>query len=312
MTRTMKASTEQIVAAYRETGSVWKAGLALGMAGQSIHERLAAIGYPLRGRNWTREELDELRRLAGNMPIGEIAERLGRPYAGIACKLSRLGITARRPGRKAPPRGSGYDKQSAARYMRDLERNDQSLRQFCIERGLSIDSVVYTLELHHPERWQAWRRTRSDLQDRECDYCRRPFTPMTKKQTFCSRKCQGDKKRDDTYFNGNRRNTIGLAEATCQLCGRENVKGLSSHHVFGKENDPDGEVLIALCPGCHQLVGRLAGRRFLRDERGWEALISLAFFRANGTEHAGVHVCVDIDPLTEDDIRDDPELNPAA
>lgn len=307
MTRTMKATTEQIVDAYRETGSVWKAALALGMAGQSVHERLVAVGYPMRGRNWTRDELDELRRLAGNMAIGEIAERLGRPYAGVACKLSRLGVSARQPGRKPPPRGAGYDKESAGRYMRELERGTRSLRQFCIEHALSIDSVVATLERHYPERWQAWRSTRSDLEDRTCAYCSRPFTPMTKKQTFCSRKCSADKKRDDTYFNGNRRNTVGLAEGVCQLCGREGVKGLSAHHVLGKENDPEGQILIALCPGCHQLVGRLASRRFLRDEAGWEALISLAFFRANGTEHAGVHVCVDIDPLTEEDLDVDIE-----
>ena len=306
----LRVSTEEIVAAYQQTGSVWKAALILGLAGQSVHERLAAIDFPMGGRRWTSEEVDELRRLAGNLPIGEIAERLGRPYAGVACKISEVGVSGRVPGRREPKRGSGYNKESVAKHKRDLIVSNSSIRQFCVARGLSIDNLVTAFERYEGDWWQEWRAAHSMLPDRQCSYCSRAFTPMTKKQEFCSRKCGVDKKRDETYFNGNRRSTIGLAESVCQLCGKTEAHGLSSHHVVGKEHDPEAKVLIALCPGCHQIVGQLSNRRFLREEKGWEALISLCWFRQNGDRGTdqGVHVCVDIDAMTPEEPDEDAAL----
>ena len=76
--------------------------------------------------------------------------------------------------------------------------------------------------------------------------------------------------------------TVGLAERICQLCGKENPKGLSSHHVLGKENDPHNVDLIALCPGCHHIVGVLGGREFIDDSKTWERLIAFAWLRRHG------------------------------
>lgn len=47
---------------------------------------------------------------------------------------------------------------------------------------------------------------------------------------------------------------------------------------------PHNSDLIALCPGCHQIVGHLAGRTFVDDPRAWEALITLAWMRKHGGE----------------------------
>jgi hypothetical protein len=42
--------------------------------------------------------------------------------------------------------------------------------------------------------------------------------------------------------------------------------------------------LVALCPGCHQIVTLLGGRAFVDDPRAWEALIALAWTRRHGAE----------------------------
>ena len=86
-----KATNEDIITAYRETGSVWRAGRRLGMCGQSVWERLTALNYQMSGSRWTADELNELRSLAGTCTIGEIARRLGRPYTGVAGLISNLG-----------------------------------------------------------------------------------------------------------------------------------------------------------------------------------------------------------------------------
>src|SRR6266571_198333 len=59
-----RATDEQIVAAYRITGSVWKAAKRLGLAGQSVHERLRRLGYPMAHQEWSEEELKEAISLA--------------------------------------------------------------------------------------------------------------------------------------------------------------------------------------------------------------------------------------------------------
>jgi molybdenum-dependent DNA-binding transcriptional regulator ModE len=41
----MKHTVEELIEAYKETGSVWKAGKKLGIPGQSVHSRLSALGY---------------------------------------------------------------------------------------------------------------------------------------------------------------------------------------------------------------------------------------------------------------------------
>jgi hypothetical protein len=83
---------------------------------------------------------------------------------------------------------------------------------------------------------------------------------------------------------------------------------LSSHHVIGKQNDPNNEYLIALCSGCHQVVGSLAGRTFVDEEQGWENLVSLVLMRrladrnrAGQTAFVGVHAAVDVEWLSRED-----------
>ena len=100
---------------------------------------------------------------------------------------------------------------------------------------------------------------------------------LTKKRKYCSAKCGNDYRVDQSYFGGKRDTTIGLLEKTCQVCKRKNIKGLSSHHVIGKENDLDNLYLVALCRGCHQLITILGRRNF--NSAIWESLIRYSVLR---------------------------------
>lgn len=302
---TLRFTNEQVIEAYKQTGSVWSAGKKLGMAGQSVYERLQKIGYPMANRHWTKEEYDELRKLKEqNLTITQIASRLGRPYAGVALKISRLGLGDHQGNRriKKIPRGQGYDKESLKGYMLDIDFGDDKITTFARKNGLDIETLAQAIERHFPEWWIEHRRSHSDLPERECPQCKREYIPFTNKQKYCSRQCGSDYRTDQSYFGGKRNNTIGLAEKICQLCGRQNIKGLSSHHVIGKENDPDNNYLIALCPGCHQIVTILGGRTFTGEPEVWEALIQLVMIRKKGST-GGVYAYVEID------VVDDPEEN---
>lgn len=306
-----KATTEEIIAAYQATGSVWKAARSLGMAGQSVHERLRASGHRLISEKWTDEEVAELQSLVGHVTVGEIARRLGRPYNGVAIKISRLGIGTRHGNRikVKVPRGAGYDKLSVKRHTREIDATQDLVTRYARRNGLNVESLSRAIERHYPDWWEQYRREHSDLAEVKCEGCTRLFLPSSGKQRFCTRQCGDQHRRDQSYFGGKRSETIGLAEGVCQLCRRQVTKGLSSHHVLGKDNDPENLSLIALCPGCHKIITMLATRAFVDDNEAWEDLIALAWFRHHGADPGhGVMVTVELERLTAEEAE---ELNEA-
>ena len=291
-----KATNEQIIEAYKATGSVWKAAKLLGMGGQSVHERLQHLGYKCYAARWSAEETAELRRLAGEMTISEIARQLGRPYNGVALKISRLGIGTRHGNRVRTklPRGKGHDKATTAKRIKEIEAGTDLVTTYARKHSLQPESLCQAIERHFPEWWDAYRLSHSDLPQRECPYCGRQFVPNLSKQLYCSRKCGTDSRKDASYFGGKRRETIGWGEGRCQICKRVPEKGLTPHHALGKENDDDNEFLVALCRGCHQVVTSLGNRGF--TEEMFESLVSLVWIRNQGAAFSGeLWVSVSID-----------------
>jgi hypothetical protein len=74
--------------------------------------------------------------------------------------------------------------------------------------------------------------------------------------------------------------------------------------MIGKENDPNNDWLIALCPGCHQIVTILGGRNFAGTPEVWESLIQLVLIRKNGADadFRGIFCSVEIEPITDTNI----------
>lgn len=298
-----KVTAEEIIAAYRETGSVWKAAKKVGLCGQSVWERLTRLGYRLPGSQWTEEENAALREMAGRASMADIAKALGRPYASVASRLSALGISGRVPKVRGDGlRGTGLTKSVTTQLAKELATFNGRLTHFCKQRGLKVDIVVKALQKHTPAFWAEYSRTASGLAEATCEYCRQPFYPLNKKQRTCTRKCQAHLRSDRQYFNGQRRNTIGMAEGVCQVCERER-KSLHSHHVWGKEHDPDATFLIAVCAGCHELIGRLASMTICGDPEFFERLLIFAKMRRDGARRPlGFHCYVEFDELTQDEI----------
>lgn len=310
MTTPARVETENIVAAYRETGSVWKAGRALGISGQTVHARLRAAGWAV-GNPWTEGEVERLRELAGQTTIGHIADELGRSYAAIACKINELGVGDRFGNRikRKLPRGAGLDKVSVKRHIKALEASKLPISKYARQQGMVPDTFIRAIEQHFPEWWVEYRNSISYLPEATCPHCTGVFYPSNSRQEFCTRRCRERHRVDQSYFGGKRKHTIGLAEGVCQICAREPKSGLSSHHVLGKENDPDNDFLVALCSGCHDVIGALGARDFTNEQ--WEALISFAWLRRHGPEFSKspveLHVCVDIDAYPPDEDEFDEE-----
>jgi len=100
----MKATNEQILAAYERFGSVRKAAEHLGMCGQSVHERLAKMGASKPIRTVTDEERqiirDRYQEHADKGTVQILASEMGRTRHFL-CRVARsMGLT--KSNRKRP------------------------------------------------------------------------------------------------------------------------------------------------------------------------------------------------------------------
>lgn len=179
------------------------------------------------------------------------------------------------------PRGKGYDKRSLARYIKLIERHSLRIDTFARSWKLNVDILCLSIQQGFPDWWETYVALEGHPPENDCEYCERTFYLQKAGQRFCSIKCGRTQKTDAEYFGGQRRNTVGLAEGICQCCGDEG-KTLSSHHVWGKANDPENSCLVALCVGCHELVTALAMRKASEQPIFWERLIDLVLRRRYG------------------------------
>jgi len=298
-----RVTNEELVEAYRATGSIWKAAKRLGLCGQSVHERLRRLGYEMTHQVWTLEEVKEARSLANQgEPLGQIANRIGRTYSAVALKLSRLGVgIQKKSGKWKPKRGVILSKERVAKFALMLERGTATVRRLARQEGVAITPLVDALQFFEPQRWRNYVRSHSRLAPVNCPGCQLQFVPLTKKQQFCTVRCRQAHWRNVDYFGGRRMEALGLREGVCQLCFGKFDKWLSAHHVLGKERDPENKLLIALCRGCHDMVTNLAARPWVENSESAADLISLALARRG---RLGAVVCLEIEEWREDEQRD--------
>lgn len=299
----MKKTNKEIIDAYLKTGSVWESGKLLGMAGQTVHERLQSIGYKLSNSEWSDDEIEQLKEMVNYLTIAQIANRLGRPYNGVAIKISRLGIGQRYGNNqtKKIPRTGQYKKDLIIKYVKEIDNTNQKITTFAKSNNLDIENLVNAIQRFIPDWYEIYAEKNAVKPKQSCPNCEFEFYPLSHKQIYCTRKCANEFRTDNNYFGGKRKETIGLKDGICQLCSEKPKKGLSSHHMRGKENDPENDFLIALCQGCHQIITITAARKFVTNPDAWDVLIQLALMRHNGADpnYYGALVNVEIDYMNK-------------
>lgn len=84
---------------YQELQSVHKVGRFFGVTGDTVHQWLIKAGKILNNASWKMAEIaalhDEYKNVHG-VNIDDIAAKIGRSKASVACKAEELGLTARR------------------------------------------------------------------------------------------------------------------------------------------------------------------------------------------------------------------------
>jgi hypothetical protein len=95
-----KRTDQEVLQSYAKTQSVWKSGKELGMAGQTIHERLRKLGASNQLKTVTDEQIQTIKDayaapfLRGESPLSSLESKLGMHRTNI-CRIARkLGLTS--------------------------------------------------------------------------------------------------------------------------------------------------------------------------------------------------------------------------
>ena len=100
MNNNMKASDEEILTAYKETKSVWRAAELLGMCGQSVWGRLTKLNA-IRSNKYTDSQKEKIFELyasgikRGDGKLGKLADEIGILKSNISRFARRHGLTKR-------------------------------------------------------------------------------------------------------------------------------------------------------------------------------------------------------------------------
>jgi len=93
----MKASTKDLVKAYKRLGSVWKVASEFGMCGQAVHERLVRAGVNNHINVFTKEDDERLLLKYNdhlkNGSLDDLAKEFGRTKNFLCRQARRLGLT---------------------------------------------------------------------------------------------------------------------------------------------------------------------------------------------------------------------------
>jgi hypothetical protein len=233
---------------------------------------------------WSETELVVLVVRYGTAPVSEIAKALSRPYVEVVCKLAELGTNTENEPVWKIPRGKGYDKVSIKSAVRAIDTTGVTVRQYARMRGYRIELFCEVIRRQMPMWFDLYRSEHpEELADSVCAGCGLTFVAAKRGTQYHSAACGAKQRVNDSYFGGQRNQTVGLDDGVCMCCEREVKVGLSAHHMIGKENDPENKYLVAICRGCHQLITVMGQRPFLESSDGWERLMQFVLLRRAGT-----------------------------
>ena len=153
-----KASDEELIAAYQDTGSVFKAGTRFGIHGSSVHERLHKLGVTKSPNIFTEEEKDRLRSeywiAAETGKLGELALDMGRTKPFICRQARELGLTNKRRQKVYLSVWKYVGEESARIFFEQFKQSSLNLTQFCAKREFDDLGFATCMKKYFIDEWE--------------------------------------------------------------------------------------------------------------------------------------------------------------
>lgn len=148
-----KATDQQVLDAYAQTGSVWKAGELLGLCGQTVHERLAKLGDATAMNLFTEKDFDRLRAEyslhASEGTLNVLAASMGRTAQFLARKARVIGLTN-------PKRSRGFLKDFARLHFKEWHRTHDHPKGMLGKKH--TDETKASISVSSAKRWRDMTR----------------------------------------------------------------------------------------------------------------------------------------------------------
>ena len=159
MSYPMKATDEQVRAAYERLGNVWKVADELGMCGQSVHERLRRMGVDTSLNLFTMEDEEYLAeryvpyRDAGALQV--LADEMGRTKQFICRKAGEMGLTDKKCERRYLRVWKDMPREAVQGIWETFKRQRYGITEFCRRRHYDIQHFTDCMRRNFPEEYEA-------------------------------------------------------------------------------------------------------------------------------------------------------------
>jgi len=155
----LKKSTDaDLIAAYRDLGSIWLVAERFGMCGQSVHERLRRLGMDMSQNVFSDEEREilkkEYQRHRDHGRLDLLAERLGRTKAFICRQARALGLTDQ-GAQKRYSRWKYMTEAEATKLMDEFRTSTLTLDRWCKWKGIPKSGFTNTMRRFFADEWEA-------------------------------------------------------------------------------------------------------------------------------------------------------------
>jgi len=155
---TRKASDEELIAAYQETGSVFKTGKRFGIHGSSVHERLQKLGITKPPNFFSSEEIDRLRAeywiAAETGKLADLAADMGRTKTFLCKQARSLGLTDIKRKKVYNSTWKYVGEESARILFEQFKHQSLGLIKFCTKRGFDDLGFSTCMKRHFPDEWE--------------------------------------------------------------------------------------------------------------------------------------------------------------
>lgn len=152
-----KATNEEILSAYTETGNVHLAALRLGMCGQSVHERLVRLGanknnFFTEAERAIFEAKYEIYASAGK--LADLALQMGRTKTAICAFARKLGLTNQKRSKPYAAKWKYLTEDDARVLMDAFKRSRLGLGAYCKKMGYDDLGFAQLLKRHFPDEYE--------------------------------------------------------------------------------------------------------------------------------------------------------------
>ena len=157
-TEMTRPTDEQMLASYAVYKNVWRVGEALGIAGQTVHKRLAKL-KAIDINSWTADDYKILsEKYSDYRAVGrldDLAALMGRSKTSICNYAKKLGLTNQSLPRHYTRKWKGMTVEHAAVIFEAFKESRLGLGAYCQKKGFDDLGFSRAMKGHFPDEWEA-------------------------------------------------------------------------------------------------------------------------------------------------------------